>query len=80
MDTNLQKLLKERHISKEMIQALIGAKSAKTVYNKVYRHSPFTLGEALKIMTIFPEYTLEYVFEGYDTIRADEAAGEEEVA
>ena len=71
LNTNLVRLLSEKHISTALLQAQIGAKSAKTALNKLNRKTPFTLGEALLVMELFPEYTLDYVFEGYSDLSSN---------
>lgn len=58
---NLKGLLDQRKMNYRSFYSLIGI-SEKTGQNKLYEESDLTLGEARKIMTIFPEYTMEYLF------------------
>ena len=58
---NLKGLLDQRKMNYRAFYELIGI-SEKTGQNKLYEESDFTLGEARKVMTIFPEYTMEYLF------------------
>ncbi len=58
---NLQKLLKDRHISGAMYAAVIGT-AASTAVKKIRGEYDHTLEEAYRTMTIFPEYAMDYVF------------------
>lgn len=64
--TNLEKLLWERGISLIQLKDVMEVSSKRTVYNKLHRVTQFTLFEMNAIRSkLFPEYTLEYIFEGY---------------
>ena len=64
--TNLEKLLWERGISLIQLKDVMEVSSKRTVYNKLHRVTQFTLFEMNAIRNkLFPEHTLEYIFEGY---------------
>ena len=58
---NLKALLDQRHMNYKSFYELLGL-AEKTGQNKLYEETDLTLGEAKKIMTIFPEYTMDYLF------------------
>lgn len=73
MYKNLVRILGEKKITMKAYAEFLGV-SEKTVQNKVYGRSEFTLGEATKTcLIICPEYKMEYVFE-----RAEDVALEAE--
>lgn len=61
MYPNLQKLLNERHISSRTYAAVIGT-SQPTAAGKIRGTSDHTVQEAMAAMTLFPEYSFDYVF------------------
>lgn len=73
MYTNLQNLLNMKRISTRDVANILGV-ADKTAYNKVAGNADFYLQEARKIMLIFPEYNMDYVFrEDTEDINAPEA-------
>lgn len=63
MYKNLVKILTDRKITMKAYAGLLGV-SEKTVQNKIYGRTEFTLGEAVKTCSIIcPEYKLDFVFE-----------------
>lgn len=70
MYPNLQKLLRERHISSRMYAAVIET-SQGAAANKVRGDSDHTVQESMRAMTLFPEYSYDYVFHWEDGV-ADE--------
>ena len=77
--TNLQMLLGMKGIPTATVKDVIGCKSEKTAYNKIYAGHELTLSEALAIKNqLFPEYDFDYIFADYRKGKAfetDEAAG-----
>lgn len=66
MYKNLMKILTDKKITMKNYAEFLGV-SEKTVQNKVYGKTEFTLGEAVKTCTfICPEYKMDYVFEKAD--------------
>lgn len=66
MYKNLVKILTNKKITMKAYAEFLGI-AEKTLQNKVYGRSEFTLGEAIKTCTfICPEYKLDYVFEKAD--------------
>lgn len=64
--TRLELLLWENNIPAWRLREVMGVKSQKSVYNKVYKHTDFTLPEMRAIQVqLFPQLTLEEIFEGY---------------
>lgn len=63
MYKNLVKILNEKKITMKAYAEFLGI-SEKTVQNKIYGRTEFTLGEATKTCSfICPEYKLDFVFE-----------------
>lgn len=63
MYKNLAQILAEKKITMKAYAGLLGV-SEKTVQNKIYGRTDFTLGEAMKTCSIIcPEYKLDFVFE-----------------
>lgn len=63
MYKNLVKILTDRKITMKAYAGLLGV-SEKTVQNKIYGRTDFTLEEAMKTCSIVcPEYKLDFVFE-----------------
>lgn len=63
MYKNLITILANRKITLKAYAEFLGV-SEKTVQNKLYGRTDFTLGEAARTCTfICPEYRMEYVFE-----------------
>ncbi len=63
MYKNLAKILNEKKITMKAYAKFLGI-SEKTVQNKMYGRTEFTLGEATKTCSIIcPEYRLDFVFE-----------------
>ena len=63
MFKNLVKILNEKKITMKAYAEFLGI-SEKTVQNRIYGRTEFTLGEATKTCTIIcPEYRLDFVFE-----------------
>lgn len=58
---NLKGLLDQRKMKYRAFFELLGM-NERTGQSKLYEEYDFSLGEARKIMTIFPEYTLDYLF------------------
>lgn len=74
--TNLQKELDKKGISTRTLAKVIGASSDKTAWSKVNRKTGFYLSEAKIIKdALFPEYDMDYLFDGYDQLTAEAAAG-----
>ncbi|MDE7445922.1 MAG: DNA-binding protein [Lachnospiraceae bacterium] len=66
MYKNLMKILSDKKITMKAYAEFLDV-SEKTVQNKVYGRTEFTLGEAIKTCTIIcPEYKLDFVFEKAD--------------
>lgn len=66
MYKNLMKILTDKKITMKAYAEFLGV-SEKTVQNKAYGKTEFTLGEAVKTCTfICPEYKMDYVFEKAD--------------
>ena len=65
MYPNLQKLLKERHISSYVYAAVIHTTQG-TAARKIRGAVDHTLQEAKDAMTLFPEYAFDYVFHRED--------------
>lgn len=61
MYPNLQKLLRERHISSYMYAAVIHTTQG-TAARKIRGAVDHTVQEAKDAMTLFPEYSFDYVF------------------
>lgn len=63
MYKNLLEILNKKKITMKAYAEFLGV-SEKTVQNKVYGRTEFTLGEATKTCSfIAPEYKLDFVFE-----------------
>lgn len=62
MYRNLKKLLDDRRISSTMLAAQLGV-TQKTAYNKINGKVDFYYSEVTKVMELFPEYSMNYVFE-----------------
>ena len=62
MYQNLKQLLTDRHISAPMYATVIEV-APSTAQKKIKGEFDHTLSEAKKAMTLFPEYSMEYVFE-----------------
>lgn len=62
MYKNLKQLLTDRHISAPMYATVINTASS-TALKKIKGEFDHTLTEAKRAMTLFPEYSMEYVFE-----------------
>lgn len=63
MFKNLAKILSEKKITMKAYAEFLGI-SEKTVQNKIYGRTEFTLGEAKKTCKfICPEYRMDFVFE-----------------
>lgn len=62
MYKNLKKLLDDRKISSAMLAAQLGV-TPKTAYNKINGKVDFYYSEVTKVMELFPEYSMNYVFE-----------------
>lgn len=63
MYKNLVKILNEKKITMKAYAEFLGI-SEKTVQNKIYGRTEFTLGEATKTCSfICPEYRMDFVFE-----------------
>lgn len=73
MYTNLQNLLSMKRISTKDVAKILGV-ADKTAYNKVNGNVDFYLSEAKKIMLIFPEYSMGYVFREDGDTEAESAA------
>lgn len=72
MFKNLEAELVRNNISKESIAKLIG-KSYKTVTQKINGKYPFTIIEGFLIRNaMFPDLTMEYLFDGWDDELEDE--------
>lgn len=66
MYRNLLKILADKKITMKAYAEFLGV-SEKTVQNKTYGKTEFTLGEAVKTCTfICPEYKMDFVFEKVD--------------
>lgn len=61
MYPNLKRLLQEKHVNSEMYAALLGCSKSSAI-NKIAGKNDHTLKEAKAAMTIFPEYSFDYVF------------------
>lgn len=73
MYRNLIKILNEKRITMKSYAEFLGI-TEKTVQNKVYGRTEFTLGEVAKTCTyICPEYRMEYVFEKQEMGAGQEA-------
>lgn len=67
-ETNLQRLIKIRNITTSLMAKLLGITDAAAL-RKVQRKYQFKLSEAMTLhRELFPEYRLEYLFEGYDEL------------
>lgn len=63
MYKNLVKILSDKKITMKGYAEFLGI-SEKTVQNKIYGRTEFTLGEAVKTCSyICPEYKMDFVFE-----------------
>lgn len=63
MHKNLLEILNKKKITMKAYAEFLGV-SEKTVQNKVYGRTEFTLGEAMKTCSfIAPEYKMDFVFE-----------------
>lgn len=63
MYKNLARILTDKKIAMKAYAEFLGV-SEKTVQNKIYGRTEFTLGEAVKTCSfICPEYRLDFVFE-----------------
>lgn len=63
MYKNLLEILAKKKITMKAYAAFLGV-TEKTIQNKVYGRTEFTLSEAIKTCSIIcPEYKLDYVFE-----------------
>lgn len=63
MYKNLVKILSDKKITMKGYAEFLGI-SEKTVQNKIYGRTEFTLGEAMKTCSyICPEYKMDFVFE-----------------
>ena len=71
MYKNLKKLLDDRRISSTMLAAQMGV-TQKTAYNKINGKVDFYLTEAMRVMELFPEYSMNYVFEDDGTHISDQ--------
>lgn len=72
MNTNLVELLNKKQITMDTLAAVIHC-TPKTAGCKVRRKNAFTLPEALLIKNaLFPEYELNFIFKGYDTLDKDQ--------
>lgn len=78
MYKNLQILMRMKGISTMDIARILNV-SQKTAYNKIYGNTDFYLTEARKVMLLFPEYSMDYVFKK-DSDTADESTITEFVA
>ena len=58
---NLVSLLEQRRISAPMLAKVIGV-SDKSALDKIKGLYDFKLDEAKKVMTLFPEYSFDFVF------------------
>lgn len=68
MYKNLVKILNEKKITMKAYAEFLGI-TEKTVQNKVYGRTEFTLGEATRTCTfICPEYKMDYVFERTESL------------
>lgn len=66
MYRNLLRMLSDRRITMRAYAEFLGV-SEKTVQNKVYGRTDFTLGEAIKTCSVIcPEYKLDYIFQKAD--------------
>lgn len=61
MLVNLKRILDDRHIAYRNFWALLGL-SESAGQKKMYEENDLKLGEARKIMAIFPEYTMDHLF------------------
>ena len=67
MYKNLLEILNKKKITMKAYAEFLGV-SEKTVQNKVYGRTEFTLGEAMKTCSfIAPEYKLDFLFEKEET-------------
>lgn len=78
MYTNLQNLLRMKGISSTDIARVLNV-AQKTAHNKISGNTDFYLTEARKVMLLFPEYAMDYVFKE-DSDTADESTITEFVA
>ena len=63
--TNLERLLAMKGMTSAELSKFLNI-SQKSANNKIKRRTEFKYGEALKIATeLFPEYAMDYIFEGY---------------
>lgn len=63
MYKNLLKILGDKKITMKAYAELLGV-SEKTIQNKIYGRTEFTLGEAVKTCSVIcPEYKLDFIFE-----------------
>ena len=63
MYKNLIRILNEKRITMKSYAEFLGV-SEKTVQNKIYGRTDFTLSEAIKTCSLIcPEYKLDFVFE-----------------
>lgn len=70
MFPNLRAEMAREGITSKKLSIVIGV-SPKTLSNKLYGRSEFTLAEMLKIKSkLFPDMTLEYLFEQKEVITA----------
>ncbi len=76
MYKNLAEILNKKKITMKAYAEFLNV-SEKTVQNKIYGRSEFTLSEAIKTCSfIAPEYKLDFVFEREDvTADATQSAG-----
>lgn len=74
MYKNLLRILSDRKITMKAYAEFLGV-SEKTVQNKVYGKTEFTLGEAVRTCSIIcPEYKLDFVFEKVEIAEKAEMA------
>lgn len=58
---NLKRVMEEGSVSTRQLSLILGI-SEKSVYNKITGASELTLSEARKIMDVFPQYSMDYLF------------------
>jgi plasmid maintenance system antidote protein VapI len=75
MYVNLRKLLRDKGISLKAFAELLEI-TEKSAQNKLFGATDFTLKEAKKIMTLFMEYNMEYLFSVSEKAAGEAATGD----
>lgn len=74
MYKNLIRILNEKKITMKAYAEFLNI-SEKTVQNKIYGRTEFTLGEAIKTCSfICPEYRMDFVFERTEAVKETASA------